>query len=169
MELYLIRHADAVPAGANGVAEDSERPLTDAGRAQCEPLARALLRQHVGLERIVTSPYLRARQTADGLREHWSAPAPELVVCEALAPGGRRRKLARFLRDLGMESVALVGHNPDLSVLAAWLIGGKTVQVELAKAGVARIECDSKPGKGAGVLTWMVTPEWCEALQEAKS
>jgi phosphohistidine phosphatase len=167
MELYLIRHADAVPLGHDGVT-DEERPLSEAGQAQCEPLARALLRQNVTVERIVTSPLARARQTAEGLREHWSAPAPELVVCDDLAPGSKRRRLARFLRQLGVGSAALVGHNPELSVFAAWLIGAKGAHVELAKAGVACIECDRKPGKGAGVLTWMVTPAWCEALQAVK-
>ena len=81
-------------------------------------------------------------------------------MCDALAQGGKRRKLTRFLRDLGVDTVALVGHMPDLGEYAAWLIGSRKGQVDLAKAGVARIVCEGRPGKGDGVLTWLITPEW---------
>jgi phosphohistidine phosphatase len=161
MELYLIRHADAQPLGEGGIRDDAERPLTPAGHRQCPPLAAALQRQGVHLERVVTSPLVRARQTAEGFLQHWAKPVPELQVCNALAPGGKRRKLTRFLRDLGADPVALVGHMPDLGAYAAWLIGSRKAQVELAKAGVARIQFEGKPDKGCGVLTWLITPEWC--------
>jgi phosphohistidine phosphatase len=160
MELYLIRHADAQPLGEAGIPNDAERPLTLAGRAQCPPLAAALQGRGVHLQRVVTSPLVRARQTAEGFLEHWAKPVPELQVCDALAPGGKRRRLTRFLRDLGVDTVALVGHMPDLAEYAAWLIGSRKAQVDLAKAGVARIVCQGTPDKGEGVLTWLITPEW---------
>jgi phosphohistidine phosphatase len=160
MDLYLIRHADADPLGA-GVAEDADRPLSIQGQSQCPPLATALKRQGVHLDRVLTSPLLRARQTAEGLLKDWPAPAPELQECELLLPGLRPRKLARFLNDLEVKTVALVGHMPDLGTFVAWLIGSKKAQVDLAKAGCARIECEGKPNKGSGVLTWLITPEWC--------
>ncbi len=50
---------------------------------------------------------------------------------------------------------------PDLSLYAGWLIGCKKVEIELAKAGVACIHFDDEADKGAGVLTWLVTPQWC--------
>jgi phosphohistidine phosphatase len=162
MDLYIIRHADAQPLGEGGIQNDEDRPLTAVGQAQCGPLASALLHQGVRLERIVTSPLLRARQTAEGLLKHLSAPAPELHTCDHLAPGGKRRKLTRFLSELGAETVALVGHMPDLNLYAGWLIGSKNTQIELAKAGAACIHLDDEPDKGAGVLTWLVTPEWCK-------
>jgi phosphohistidine phosphatase len=165
MELYVIRHADALPVGQDGVGSDEERPLSEAGRAVCRPLAEALQRQHAHLAKVVTSPLLRAKQTAEGLLEHWPAPAPELVVCNALRPGGKRRKLTRFLRSFDAEALAVVGHNPDLSTYLAWLLGAKDAQIELAKAGVARVDLEGGPGKGGGVLNWMVTPEWYGALQ----
>lgn len=162
MDLYVIRHADAQPLSKGGITKDAERPLTAAGQAQCGPLAEALLRQGVRLERVVTSPLLRARQTAEGMLAHLTAPAPELHTCDHLAPGGKRRKLTRFLRGLHAESVAIVGHMPDLSEYAAWLIGSKKAQIDLAKAGVACLHFDEEPGKGDGVLSWLVTPQWCK-------
>jgi phosphohistidine phosphatase len=162
VDLYIIRHADAQPLGEGGVRDDADRPLTAAGHAQCGPLAAALQRQGVQLERIVTSPLLRARQTAEGLMNHLTAPAPELHTCDQLAPGGKRKKLTRFLRGLGVQSAAVVGHMPDLSLYAAWLIGSTKAQLDLAKAGVACVHFDDEPDKGAGVLTWLVTPQWCQ-------
>jgi phosphohistidine phosphatase len=164
MDLYLIRHADALPLGEGGAADDEERPLSDAGQAECQKLATALRRAGVRLDRVVASPLLRARQTAEGMLKHWNAeppaPTPALDVCGALAPGGKPRKLARYLLKLTDTSVALVGHMPDLAEHAAWLIGSKKAQLELAKSGVALVECEKLPGKGTGVLRWLVTPAW---------
>jgi phosphohistidine phosphatase len=164
MDLYLIRHADALPLGLQGITEDEARPLSDEGRAQARALGEALSGKGVRLDKIVTSPLVRARQTTDALLAGWSGTAPELVVCEEVAPGGRRRKLARFLRQLGGNAVDVVGHQPDLGRLAGWLIGSKKAQLNFAKAGVAHIACDDGPGKGAGNLVCLVTPEWLGAL-----
>ena len=162
MELYLIRHADAVPLGEDGIEDDEDRPLSAVGLAQCSPLAAALQRQGVRLEAIVSSPLLRARQTAEGLLKHLAPPTPEVQVCEHVAPEGKRRKLSRFLRGLGKQSIAVVGHQPDLSLYVGWLIGSKIAQVELAKAGVACVHFDDEPDKDSGALAWLVTPQWCQ-------
>src|SRR5579883_817378 len=125
MDLYLIRHADALPLGVQGFTEDGARPLSDEGRAQAKALGEALSAKGIRLDKIATSPLVRARQTADGLLAAWSGSTPELVVCEELVPGSKRRKLARFLRQLGGNAVAVVGHQPDLGRFAGWLIGSK--------------------------------------------
>jgi phosphohistidine phosphatase len=160
MDFYLIRHADAQAVGEGDITDDAERPLTEAGRAQCRPLVEALVRRGVGLDYVVASPLLRAKQTAEGMLAHWPAPTPTLQLCDDLAPGGKPRKATRFLRNLGGTGVAVVGHMPDLAVYAAWLIGSKKAQIEIAKSGVARIRFESRPGKGQGGLAWLLTPEW---------
>jgi phosphohistidine phosphatase len=161
MELYLIRHAEAQPLGEDDIQNDEARPLTQVGRAQCQALAEAL--QRVGLRpgRMLTSPLLRAKQTAEAVLHHWAAPVPHLEECDLLAPGFKHRKLMKYLGDLNEDSVALVGHMPDLAELAAWLIGSKKAQLDLDKAGAACVRCASGLGKGDGLLTWLVTPEWC--------
>lgn len=160
MDLYIIRHAEAQALGEGGIKEDAERPLTEQGHAQCRQLAAALMRHGVRLDRIVTSPLLRARQTTDGLLQDLAVPKPLLHICDHLAPGGKRRKLTRFLRGLDSPSAAIVGHMPDLADYAAWLIGSRKAQIDLAKAGVACIHFDDEPKKAEGTLTWIVTPEW---------
>jgi phosphohistidine phosphatase SixA len=65
------------------------------------------------------------------------------------------------LKHLQAETLAVVGHNPDLSVFLAWLIGAKkSAKLDLAKAGAALVEFEGPVDKGLGVLHWMVTPAW---------
>lgn len=160
MDLYLIRHADALPVGEHGITEDATRPLSETGIAESRRLAAGLPRRGVRLDLVLSSPLVRARQTAEHMLALWLAPVPELKTCAELAPGLKPRKLIRLLRKIGQKSVALVGHQPDLGDLAAWLVGSKKAQIDLAKGGVACIACAEEPGKGAGVLTWLVTQEW---------
>lgn len=160
MDLYVIRHADAAPLGEGGITRDSDRPLTKKGEEQAKRLATGFQNQGIRLGMVLTSPLVRARQTAEGMLQAWPNPAPELRVCEELAPGGKRRKLSRFLRELGSNPVALVGHQPDLGEFVAWLIGSKKAELDLAKGGIAFVLCEREPGKGRGRLAWLVTPEW---------
>ncbi len=165
MNLYLVRHADALPNGVQGITSDADRPLSDKGLEQVKSLAAAFRRLEIPLQKIVTSPLRRARQTAEELLRGLEPSGLELLECDELAPEGSVKKLARFLRDLDASEVALVGHQPDLSLHAAWLIGGKRAQVEFAKGGAACIACDQPPRRGAGTLLWLITPRW---LQLAK-
>ncbi len=160
MELYLIRHADAVPLGEGGVTEDADRPLTPKGEDQAKKAGKGLERMGMRPDVVVTSPLLRARQTADLLVGALGLPRPEIEVSEELAPDGKRRRLSRYIKDMGKAKVVLIGHQPDLGTLAAWLIGSKKAQVEIAKAGVAHITCEAGPGKGKGILVELVKPEW---------
>jgi phosphohistidine phosphatase len=160
MEIYLIRHADAVPLGQNNIEVDEDRPLTEAGQQQAKAVGAGLQRKGVGLQLILSSPLLRARQTVEGILHAWSGTAPEVQVCDELIPGKKPRKLARILRDLQREPVALVGHEPDLSSWATWVIGSKKTQLAIAKAGVAHITCPDGPSKGAGTLLQLLTPDW---------
>lgn len=161
MEVYLIRHAEAVPLGQNGINADADRPLTEHGMAQTRALAATLQQRGVKLELILTSPYLRARQTAQGLVDQWiDTPTPQLELCDELLPAGKSGKLARVVRKLKRDSVALVGHMPDLAAHAAWLMGSKKAQLDFDKAGVASLHCPSSADKGGCVLEWLVTPEW---------
>ena len=164
MNILLIRHADALPVGQAGALDDESRPLSKTGAAQCGPLARAIDRLGVRPGVVVSSPLLRARQTASGLLQNWEGTPPELRIAEELAPGGKKSKLARMLRGLTGSPIALVGHMPDLSQLAAWLIGGKKAQIEFAKAGAAYLVSDMILSKGGAALAWMITPELSAAI-----
>ncbi|MBI1831656.1 MAG: phosphohistidine phosphatase SixA [Planctomycetes bacterium] len=160
MELYLIRHAHAVALGEQGITTDAERPLSEKGEAQAEAAAKTLAQRGVMLDKLFTSPLLRTRQTAEILLRVWSKPELILETCDALAPGGKPRKLSKQLLKAGVAKVGLVGHMPDLGIFAGWLLGAKKAQIDFDKAGVALIACDDLPVKGMGTLQWLVTPQW---------
>jgi len=163
MLLYLIRHAEAVRAGPDGMS-DEERPLTEAGRSQSRALAPALKKLGVKIDRVLSSPLVRARQTAEEMLAAWGEGAPPQGECMLLAPGNKERKLMRALHKYPGETLALVGHNPDLSELCGWLMGDRRIGLDMAKAAVACLEFETRPAKGAGTLVWLVTPAWCAAV-----
>lgn len=160
LNLFIIRHAEAVPVGQDGVETDEARPLTPAGAASCKPLAAALKCQAPKLDKLLTSPLVRARETADGIAEHWGDKVPHVIELPALTPGTRKRELLEAVRGIKGRSIGLVGHNPDLSELVAWLIGDRNVGIELEKGGMACVRFSERAGKGTGSLVWMVTPAW---------
>lgn len=162
MDLYFIRHAEASAVGEDGVTSDADRPLTERGHVQAHALAAGLRCHGIHLTTLLTSPLLRAKQTAEDILKSWPPPVT-LEVCEELAPGGKAKKLARVLKSLQGDGVALVGHMPDLADQVAWFIGGKKAQIDLAKAGAAHVVCADKPGKASATLVWLITPEWMSA------
>ena len=164
INLCIIRHAHALPLSSLEIKADEDRPLSDQGRGQVAALGFTLHRLGISFDRIVTSPLVRAVQTAEGLQRLLVGGAANLETSAHLSPGGSPKKLAKLLRRISgdqVAQVALVGHEPDLSSFLAWLIGGKRARIELAKAGMAWVVCDSPPRKGAGRLEWLVTPAWC--------
>lgn len=165
MNLYVIRHASATPVGAPGVQGDEERPLNEAGMKQMIQLLNTFQRLRIQFDLIFTSPLVRARQTAEGIMRGLGLPDDRLQITDRLAPGGSGKKLARLLRKAEGEHVAIVGHEPDLSRLTAWLIGSKRAQLNLSKAGVACLHCDAPLDKGAASLEWLVTPSWLDPAQ----
>jgi phosphohistidine phosphatase len=160
VDLYLIRHADALALGERGITTDEERPLSETGEAQAEAAARALQSRGILFDRLFTSPLVRARQTAEIMLHVWSRPELSLDTCDALTPSSKSRKLSKYLLKSGGERIGLVGHMPQLGDYASWLIGNKKVQLDIAKAGIALINCGELPSKGLGALQWLVTPEW---------
>ena len=152
MDLILIRHAEA--ESADGKA-DSDRELTVHGHQQAARLAEALAKRFRPAV-VVSSPYIRAVQTAAALAPGLSLAETELLIPEA----DRFKKLTAWLTDRGDGPVAAVGHNPSLSYYLAWLLGAEDVAVPMEKAAAAAVRLD-RAGKGGGKLVWFVTPDWC--------
>jgi phosphohistidine phosphatase len=161
MDVYLIRHAEAVPAESVADLADEDRPLTDAGRAQAEQLARSLPARGARIERLFVSPTVRTRQTAEPLIAAWGLGGDAVVETEELALDGKIRKLVRRIAKQPANVIGLVGHRPYLNELAAWLIGSKKAQIALDKGGVALIRVDGDElEKGSGELIWLLPQGW---------
>lgn len=119
MKLYLIRHADAVPEDEAGT--DADRWLSARGREAARVLARLLREQRVELDAVVSSPLPRAVQTAELVAAGVDYLGP-ITVLAGLAPGCHPRRAAERLAGLG-TSVAVVGHEPGISGLGAFVLG----------------------------------------------
>jgi phosphohistidine phosphatase len=153
---YLIRHGVAEERGP-GYPDDSRRPLTSEGKARLVEIGAGLVALGVDLDEILTSPFVRTRQTADILAQAWSKP-PRVTDVEALAVGSRTGTvLAALASGAERPHVAIVGHMPGIGVLAAELIGASR-PLDFRKGSVACIALDRTPRRGAGDLRWFVPP-----------
>ncbi len=160
MHLLLIRHADAGDRKAWD-GDDADRPLSDEGRRQASALADALKARGLSASAVVTSPYVRTRQTAELVAAGWLPEGHEPVDCEYLTPDGfRKKRLVRFLHEVGGELLVVVAHAPSIDEFAGWLLGTDGEAVEFEKGGAALLTFDGPIEKGGGTLRWMLTPEW---------
>jgi phosphohistidine phosphatase len=169
MNVYLLRHAHALDVGESGAGSDEERPLSDQGRQQMALVSDAVQRMGLKFDLVLTSPLRRAAETAQELCRYLGMPDSALVTCSPLEPGGSSKKLMKRLRSLEANEVVLVGHSPDLGQHAAWLIGSRRTEVQIAKAGLAHVRCDAPPRKGVGALVWLLTPELIASLSGRRS
>src|SRR5262245_11798028 len=162
-ELYLIRHGIAEERG-EAWPDDTKRPLTEQGVARLKKEASGLARLDVRFDVMLTSPLIRARQTADAVAGTFD-PRPPIVVIESLSPGGSYQAiLADLEKQLRRSRVALVGHEPGIGELGGRLIGSRH-PLELKKGAVCRIDLETLPPAGPGALRWFITPKILRALR----
>lgn len=161
MRLYLLRHAIAVPHGTPGYADDAQRPLTDEGHAQARAVARGLKQLKLPVELILTSPYVRAMQTARHVAEVFGGRVP-LKECAELQAEVAPRETSAALKGLSSTGHLLcVGHEPHLSAWVSELVAGPGgMQCLMKKSGAACIELPRvPPPAGSGTLRWLITPK----------
>jgi phosphohistidine phosphatase len=156
MHLLLIRHARAADRGPG--TRDASRRLTKGGRADMRKAAKGLARLIVKLDVLATSPLVRARETADIVADVLDSPAPNEV--EWLAPGGAPAKLLAWIAGQPAQAtVALVGHEPDLSRFAGYVLSGAAETfIEFKKGAAGLIGFEGKPAAGDGRLLWLLAP-----------
>ena len=150
-----MRHGDAVDRVTGGYTRDADRPLSEAGQAETTTVAEGLRRLGLALDLLLTSPLVRAQQTADLVAEVLPV-ARGPVALPALAPGG---DLTEVVAEATSGRVMVVGHMPSLAELAGWLAwGDRDLMVPLRTAGVCRIDLDERGRPGTGDLRWLLTP-----------
>lgn len=161
MKLLIVRHAiamereDFAPSGE----PDSERPLTDRGRERMVRNAEGLARLGLSPEVVATSPYVRAVETTRIVSD--ALGVQRIETLDALTPEKHPSELVRWLEvNRKADTVAIVGHEPHLSLTVTWLISGvEDSRVVLKKGGAALLEIRGKPGAGSAVLHWHMTPK----------
>lgn len=154
----IVRHALAFGRDRNQWRDDDARPLSPAGVKRARKAAIGLKTLARTPNRLLTSPLMRARQTAEILTDVAGWPRAEEVP--ELSPGTPLRQVMALLGKERGKRVAIVGHQPDLgALLAACLIAdGRPLAVELKKSAVACLSFAGPPRPGRAVLKWLATP-----------
>jgi phosphohistidine phosphatase len=159
VRIVLLRHAIAEENSPSG---DAARELTAEGRKKAEGVCRAIAGMELGIGHILTSPLVRARQTAVILKEALKFSGP-LEECRALVPEGRPADVTDTIAAAKVDCVALVGHEPMLSQYTAWFAGGGRFDVR--KSGVVILEGNGLPGPDGGVVVAMFAPRHMRAVR----
>jgi phosphohistidine phosphatase len=159
VDLFIVRHAIAVERGDPAYPWDDDRPLTPEGIHKFRLVARGLEKLSVRPERILSSPLLRARQTAEILRD---AIQPHLDIenTPRLKPDADFGDSLGAVAALGAKSVAVVGHEPHLSGFASYLLcgPGHSASLVFKKGSAALVRFPAEPAPGLGFLEWLLQP-----------
>ena len=155
MDIWLLRHAAAEGRAASG--RDADRALTPEGLVRAEAVARGLARLEPTISRVLSSPYLRARQTAEAAAR--ALGIAEVARSRALEPEADPEEILREVSG-GAGDALLVGHQPHLGALLGRLVAGRA-EIPLQKASVARI---TLTGRWSGELRAYLAPDVLELL-----
>jgi len=166
MNLYVVRHADARPLGGT-ITADNERPLSPRGEMEARAMGRVLARVEPQRPLFVCSPLLRARHTAALLGESFT-PALPAEVWEDLAPGIRFKDVVAHLQAASGHAVVLIGHQPDMGHLLAYLVADGATEIALPPGAMASLTLPPGSGAGSARLHWLVTPALVGVLSPHK-
>ena len=152
--MYLLRHGDALESGYDDVL----RPLSSHGEGHAAFVAEMLSSSNIVIDRILSSPLLRAKQTASIIQEKLGIKKFE--VTEYLVPGTDQRQLIQQLNMLSDHSVLLVGHEPLLHTFITVFAGdGEALRVELRKGTLVCMDIQTPFRRGGGELKWVRTTD----------
>ncbi|HMB54543.1 MAG TPA: histidine phosphatase family protein [Thermoanaerobaculia bacterium] len=162
--LLVVRHAIAEDRAEHS-GDDAARPLSAKGKRRFKAGARGIVRLTGRIDQVVSSPLVRARETA-ALLVAACAKTPQRAETDALVPGAHPRELADWLQSEGRPgTVAVVGHEPNLSHLVSWLAASSRRSfVRLKKGSAVLLELPAGPEAGTAVLAWALTPAQLRTL-----
>lgn len=160
MELILLRHGKAENQSMDG---DFSRALVERGREQARKAARLLKTAGMLPDIVLTSPLLRARQTADEFCQ--TAGIPGAVILGWLAcgmdPAGAMAELATYC---DFNRVAIVGHEPDFSEFVGWVLGSIGGSIDFKKGAIACLQIS--PPSRHGILSYLIPPKLADDSEE---
>ncbi|MGI8990927.1 MAG: phosphohistidine phosphatase SixA [Bryobacteraceae bacterium] len=160
MQIYILRHGIAEDQKAG--SSDADRALTKEGREKLESVLKRAAESGVSPSTILTSPLLRATQTAEiaaKILKHVTAP----VRTDSLIPSASPRAVWDEIRGYrSADQVLLAGHEPLLSHVVSYLLGAPSLQIDMKKAALVRIDLEGFRGEPHGILKWMLTPKLAE-------
>ena len=159
MQLYIIRHGIAIDREDPQCPPDPERYLTEEGVEKTRQVAKGVAALGVASDLLLTSPYVRAAQTAEIFASALDYPKQKIRRTDLLLPGAEPSQLFRELvKEKQVSSVFLFGHAPQLDDVIATALGSKKHLTALKKAGVAFVEL-KRLSPPIGQLVWLGTPK----------
>jgi phosphohistidine phosphatase len=159
MQLYIVRHGIAIDREDSKCPADPDRFLTQEGIAKTEEVAKGLAKIADAPDLLLSSPYVRAVQTAEIVANALDYSKQKIRKTDALLPGAEAQQLLRELaKDKNLSNVFVFGHAPHLDELIATAVGSKHHISALKKAGVALIEL-KRLMPPSGQIVWIATPK----------
>jgi phosphohistidine phosphatase len=160
MDLYILRHGIAEENNPDAPANDSRRRLTSEGAKKIQRIAKGMKALELDFDLILSSPYVRARETAALVAKEFGAEK-KLSLVEALVPDGNPKDLVDQLKSVPKKNrhILLVGHEPYLSRFISLLISGDTcLPITLKKGGLCKLSLKSIQYGRCATLEWLLTP-----------
>jgi len=159
MQLYIVRHGIAIEREDPRCPPDPERYLTEEGVEKTEQVAKGVAALGATADLLLTSPYVRATQTAEIFASALDYAKQKIRRLDLLLPGAEPSLLFRELaREKQASSIFLFGHAPQLDDVIATALGSKRHLTALKKGGVALVEL-KRLSPPIGVLVWLATPK----------
>lgn len=154
MKIYFLRHGEAGTA-----VTDADRSLTDTGKRDSSNIASLCRRSLITFTHVITSPILRAKETAALAIAHHRALSVE--ESEFLTPNADPRNLIEYLRSFTNEShILCVTHEPFAGICISTLISGtESSHIIMKPASMACVETYGPPSRGNGRLLWLINPD----------
>ncbi len=169
MKIVLFRHGAAVDREEAMLKkiEESQRPLIEKGRERTRAMGKTLKELEPSFDMIICSPLLRAQQTAELLAPLFRKT--ELHQSLELVPQAAPQAFAIWLKTYAKNkrAVLIIGHEPQLSTFASWVLGGQTESfINLKKSGMLAIEVESLEAVGprSGQLCWLISAKQTSAM-----
>jgi len=155
LNIYLIRHGKSEPVvpGKN----DSERNLTDEGKSIVEASANLWKEFVQDFDHIITSPFIRAKQTAQIISNVFHFQGG-IVEDSVLAPGSVTRNIIELANALNGNDIAFIGHQPDMGYHISDFIAGKGVNIKLSPSSIVKISFENRAASGKGILMFLLPP-----------
>jgi phosphohistidine phosphatase len=161
MELYFLRHGLAGQHGDAKYKEDNLRPLTPEGKKKMQREAVGMKTLDLEFDAVLSSPYLRARQTADIVAKAFRIKKKDVRLTDNLLENVSVENLLQEIRHHSpkAKNVLLVGHEPYMTeMISRFLKNDRSLAIDLKKGGLACLGLEEPLGKTSAVLRWILTP-----------
>jgi len=160
MELYFLRHGLAGQYGDPKYKDDSLRPLTPEGIKKLEYAALGMIALDLKFDIILSSPYVRARQTAEIVARAYNVKNNKIILTKKLLPPASLKELMGKIKPLFQQSnsILFVGHEPHLSQLISEILNSKKpLNIDFKKGSLCKVNFEFSPLEETATLAWLIT------------